>query len=316
MGSWGQSLIMKKLQNKKLQNNELFQKKYQEYKFLINNRLEKIINPNFCLSTVAKAMKYSLNIGGKRVRPTLTLAFCDMCLGSRQKALDIACAVEMIHTYSLIHDDLPCMDNDDMRRGKPACHVKFGQAIALLAGDGLLTDAFNLISKSDIESDVKIDIMQRLSDTAGYNKMILGQELDILKSELNSEKVTLENIYQTNKLKTSELIKVSAVLGCLVAKTKKNKILAAEQFGESLGMAFQIKDDIIDITGKEEIIGKPVMSDKNNKKITYIDLFGLEKCEKKVQELSEKAIEILKKEFENNIDFLVDFTNFLLDRDS
>ncbi|MBP0979275.1 MAG: polyprenyl synthetase family protein [Oscillospiraceae bacterium] len=302
---------MKKLKNNKIKNNKLFLDKYQEYKDLVNNRLEKIIDKND-ESCVAQAMRYSLNIGGKRIRPVLTLAFCESCFGFKQEALDIACAIEMIHTYSLIHDDLPCMDDDNFRRGWPACHIKFGQAIALLAGDGLLTDAFNLISKSNIEPSIKINIIKILSEATGSKKMIFGQELDINKKTKTSSKI-LDKI---NKLKTCELIKASAVLGCLVAKTNKNKILAASRFGEALGLAFQIKDDIIDVTGRQEIIGKPVMSDKNNGKLTYVDLIGESEAEKKVEELSKEAINILKKEFEGKIDFLIDLTNFLLNRES
>lgn len=287
-----------------------FLKQYEQYKSYIDDRLNILIE-EIDESEVVKAMKYSLNIGGKRIRPIFVLAFCELCEGSVDEALDIACAIEMIHTYSLIHDDLPCMDDDDLRRKKPSCHVKFGQATALLAGDALLTLAFDIISNSKIEDSDKIKIIKILSKAVGYRGMILGQDLDINLDD----KLDLKTLNKIHNLKTGQLIKASTVTGCVISNSSEIQIKAAQLYGQKVGLAFQIKDDILDIIGNEEIVGKPIFSDKNNKKVTYVNLIGIENCEKKVNELSIEAINILNSSFsDSDKDFIIDLTNFLLNR--
>ena len=287
-----------------------FLKQYEQYKSYIDDRLNILIE-DINDSQVVKAMKYSLNIGGKRIRPIFVLAFCDLCGGSIDEALDIACAIEMIHTYSLIHDDLPCMDDDNLRRGKPSCHVKFGQATALLAGDALLTLAFDIVSNSKIKDSDKIKIIKILSKAAGYRGMILGQDLDIN----SDDELDLKTLNKIHNLKTGKLIKASVVTGCVISNSSEIEIEAAQLYGKKVGLAFQIKDDILDIIGNEEVVGKPVFSDKNNKKITYVNLIGIKNCEKKVNELSTEAINILNSSFsDNNRDFIIGLTKFLLDR--
>ena len=237
-------------------------------------------------------MKYSAEGGGKRIRPVLTLEFCRVCGGDVQRAIPFACAVEMIHTYSLIHDDLPCMDNDDMRRGKPSCHKAFGEEYALLAGDGLLTLAFETLSKAE---DIKVDTFKEalftLSNLAGINGMVGGQVLD-LKAE--KSKPTLSALQTIDRLKTGALIKAACTLGCLASeKYDGQKIAAASVYAENIGLAFQIVDDILDVTSDTATLGEPVGSDDKNEKITYVKLMGIEKSQETVDELTKEAVNAL-----------------------
>lgn len=241
---------------------------------------------------VLDAMKYSAEGGGKRIRPVLTLEFCRVCGGDVQRAIPFACAVEMIHTYSLIHDDLPCMDNDDMRRGKPSCHKAFGEEYALLAGDGLLTLAFETLSKAE---DIKVDTFKEalftLSNLAGINGMVGGQVLD-LKAE--KSKPTLSALQTIDRLKTGALIKAACTLGCLASeKYDGQKIAAASVYAENIGLAFQIVDDILDVTSDTATLGKPVGSDDKNEKITYVKLMGIGKSQETVDELTKEAVNAL-----------------------
>lgn len=237
---------------------------------------------------VADAMKYSLADGGKRLRPFLIDRFYKASGGEGEKSENFQLAMECIHTYSLIHDDLPCMDNDDMRRGKPSCHKKFGEEYALLAGDGLLTLAFNIAAKTkDIPADRVIKAIEILSHKAGIDGMIGGQTVDLL-SEGKSN-VTTELLTLICSLKTGALIKASCMIGCVLAGADDTKIKAAEEYAENLGLAFQIVDDILDVTGEEAKLGKPINSDAQNEKSTFVSLFGIEKCKKIVLELTEKA---------------------------
>ena len=227
---------------------------------------------------VLDAMKDSAEGGGTRIRPVLTLEFCRVCGGDVQRAIPFACAVEMIHTYSLIHDDLPCMDNDDMRRGKPSCHKAFGEEYALLAGDGLLTLAFETLSKAEnIKVDTFKEALFTLSNLAGINGMVGGQVLD-LKAEKSKP----------------TLIKAACTLGCLASeKYDGQKIAAASVYAENIGLAFQIVDDILDVTSDTATLGKPVGSDDKNEKITYVKLMGIEKSQETVDELTKEAVNAL-----------------------
>ncbi|MGN0467290.1 MAG: polyprenyl synthetase family protein [Acutalibacteraceae bacterium] len=265
-----------------------------EYAEIINNALKALI-PESCYneSVVSDAMKYSIENGGKRIRPLLTLEFCRVCGGDINDALDFACAVEMIHTYSLIHDDLPCMDNDDMRRGKPSCHIKFGEDYALLAGDALLTQAFAVIAKSEAAKKnpgCAVKAIGVLSDLAGVNGMIGGQVVD-LKSE--GKNVPIETLEVMDSLKTGALIKASCLLGVIAANGKVEFEKAAEDYAENIGQAFQIVDDILDVTADEAQLGKPVGSDKQQNKSTYVSLLGLEQSQRRADELTAKAISSL-----------------------
>ena len=262
-------------------------------------------------SLVGEAMEYSLSAGGKRIRPMLTLAFCEMLGGVKEKALHLACAVEMIHTYSLIHDDLPCMDDDDLRRGRPSCHQKFGEATALLAGDGLLTLAFNMIAKADLQNNAKVKALDILSKKAGIIGMIGGQELDI-KNE-NNPLVTSEDLLEIYKGKTSALLEAACMLGVVATGNYNDfELKPAEEYGYNLGVAFQIIDDILDVTSTEEELGKPIGSDEDNNKVTFVSIYGVKEANEFATAYSENALDVLRN-YKNN-EFLMEFTERLLNR--
>lgn len=264
---------------------------------IVERRLIELL-PN-CLDNqdiVVEAMKYSLLNGGKRLRPVFCLEFAKMCSCDRNDALDFACAVEYIHTYSLIHDDLPCMDDDDYRRGKPSCHKKFGEATALLAGDGLLTQAFQIIGDCDLSDSKKVLATRLLAQNSGVSGMIGGQVIDL---KYESETPDLKQLLSVHRLKTGALISAACLLGCIAAGADNEKISAASRFAYNLGIAFQIKDDILDVVGNSEILGKPVGSDAENEKTTYVTLEGLEKAQNDVEKLTNAAINELSA-FDNN----------------
>lgn len=264
---------------------------------------------------VFDSMKYSVQNGGKRVRPLLTLLFCDACGGDVEKALPLACAVEYIHTYSLIHDDLPCMDDDDYRRGKPSNHKVYGEAYALLAGDGLLTAAFEKISQGYrdglYDADTAIKCVEILSSLAGARGMIGGQVID-LENENNPD-ATIEVLQMLDNLKTGALIEAACTIGCVAAKADEEKINAARNFAQKIGLAFQIKDDILDVTSTLEKLGKQTGSDIDNGKSTYVSLLGIEKCQKLVDELTDDAMSSLNVFPENTV--LKEYAQYLSKRD-
>lgn len=252
----------------------------------IDNRLEYHLNL-LNKSVVTDAMTYSVKNGGKRIRPFLALEFAKACGGDLETALDFGCAIEMIHTYSLIHDDLPCMDNDDMRRGKPSCHIAFGEDNALLAGDALLTYAFKLITlANNLPAINTISAVRYLSEYA--NGMIDGQVLDLQFEKTNP---TVEEVLSMYKLKTGCLLIASCQLGCLASdKWSQGINNVAYEYAVNLGLAFQIQDDILDIISDEATLGKPVGSDEKNEKSTIVKFFGLEKAKELVNEYTQKAI--------------------------
>ncbi len=255
---------------------------------MINDALEKYMPESDDI--VSQAMKYSVRNGGKRIRPMLTLEFCQVCGCDPVKALPFACAVEMIHTYSLIHDDLPCMDDDDYRRGKPSCHIAFGEANALLAGDALLTLAFETAAKADLPAENVVRAVRELSFSAGILGMVGGQVLDL---QNENKELTLQQLEQIHNLKTGELIRVACVLGCVAAGADDEKISAAEKYAKGIGLAFQIVDDILDVTSDAETLGKPIGSDAENQKTTYVSLMGIEKSQETAAILTQKAKDAL-----------------------
>ena len=261
------------------------------------------------------SMRYSVENGGKRVRPLLTLLFCDACGGDVKKALPVAEAVEYIHTYSLIHDDLPCMDNDDFRRGKPSNHKVYGEAFALLAGDGLLTAAFERISdfhKAGLYSaDVAVNAVYTLSHLAGSRGMIGGQVIDLI-NEDNAD-ADIDSLMLMDNLKTGALIEAACVMGCIVAEADEAKKKAAAEFAKKIGLAFQIKDDILDVTSTLEKLGKMVGSDEQNGKSTYVTLLGVDKCQELVDKLTEEAMSALDA-FDDN-EALKEYAEYLSKRD-
>ena len=271
-----------------------FEKRFSDYVRLINDAAKKYVSSasfegreSEGLKVMLEAMAYSLNNGGKRIRPMLTLEFCRVCGGDYMKAVPLALAAEMIHTYSLIHDDLPCMDNDDMRRGKPSSHKAFGEANALLAGDSLLTFAFETaLSAPEIDDRKRCETALELAKAAGCSGMIAGQVMDLANE---AKSVTVDEIKATDRLKTGEMIRVSALLGCIVSGADEEKIKAAEKYCENIGLAFQIVDDILDVTSDEATLGKPIGSDSENEKSTYVSLLGLEESAQYARELTERA---------------------------
>lgn len=277
----------------------------------INDFLENNAFENCEMSIVLDAMSYSLKNGGKRIRPLLTLYFSEIFGGNRNAAIKLGCALEMIHTYSLIHDDLPCMDNDDMRRGKPSCHIAFGEANALLAGDALLTEAFYLASQSGI-SEINLGIaVKYLSEFAGVRGMVMGQTLDL---QFENAEPSLTDIKKMYSLKTCALLKCACILGYLTSeKSDKKEIEKICEYAECLGLAFQIRDDILDIVSDSAILGKPVGSDEKNNKPTFVRLYGLEQSKILVTELTDKAISILNS-FDGKCEKLTDLTLALAER--
>lgn len=241
---------------------------------------------------VFEAMGYSLFAGGKRLRPTIMMMTAKMLGKDPEIVLPFACAMEMIHTYSLIHDDLPAMDNDDLRRGKPTNHKVFGEATAILAGDALLTKAFCVASKYDEEGVPKENVLRAISvlaDSAGADGMIGGQMIDI-----ESHNEDLELLRHLHSLKTGAIIRASGVIGAILSGADETQIKAVDEYCYNLGIAFQIQDDILDVLGDEETLGKPIGSDAENDKSTYITLLGLEKSHELSIEHTNKAIEALK----------------------
>lgn len=259
---------------------------------------------------VAEAMAYSVSAGGKRIRPVLTAEFCRVCGGTVEAALPAACALEMVHTFSLIHDDLPCMDDDDMRRGKPSCHAAFGEAQALLAGDALLNFAYEVICGGEgISAETKLALITELSKATGVNGMIGGQVIDTT----FEGKMTENELLNMYSMKTGALLKCACKMGCIAAGAGKEKILAAELYAEKLGLAFQIIDDILDVTGDEKLLGKPIGSDSDNGKTTYVTINGVKNSRKAAETLTDEALSALDA-FEDT-QFLKELTLFLLKRD-
>ena len=262
---------------------------------IINSRLEeikqKVLEKAGAQADIIEAMWYSLSAGGKRIRPVLVLEFCRICGGNEEDALPAACALEMIHTFSLIHDDLPCMDNDDMRRGKPSCHKAFGEAQALLAGDALLNFAYEILAEDgNLSAETRVKLISELSKATGVMGMIGGQVIDTTYAGEFDEKLLL-NMYS---MKTGALLKAACKMGCIAAGADKPLIEAAERYAEKLGLAFQIKDDILDMTADEKILGKPVGSDEKNGKLTFASLKGLEDSRKYAEQLTAEACGELK----------------------
>lgn len=260
-----------------------------------------------------EAMAYSANAGGKRIRPLLCTVFAELFGGSYQQALPLACAVEMVHTYSLIHDDLPCMDNDDYRRGIPSCHRQFGEATALLAGDSLLTLAFFTVAQSPEQTGADaarcLRACRELAFKAGMDGMIGGQVMDLANE---NRSVTAEILTQTDALKTSALLEAACRMGAIVAGANENDISTAGEYAYNLGIAFQIVDDILDVTGEEKELGKPIGSDAASGKNTFVSLLTLDGAQALAQEYTNRALAALKKLPDSG--FLQEFTEELLFR--
>lgn len=258
-----------------------------------------------------EAMNYSLSAGGKRIRPVLVMAFCEAMGTDYRTAKAPACAIEMIHTFSLIHDDLPAMDDDDLRRGKPSCHKAFGEAIAILAGDALSVLPFEIIADdTELSPEQKIKIISALAKATGKSGMIGGQVIDIENEQRND--VDEENLRNMYRNKTGQLIAVSCIMGCICAGADEEVINLSAEYGYKLGLAFQIIDDILDVTASTEEIGKPAGSDKEENKTTFVTLYGVEKAQQIADKITAEALECLEKIGNNS--FLSELTHTLLKR--
>ena len=287
-----------------------FDARTSEYRSFIENYL-KGIYPAFRSEPqelLFDAMEYSLLAGGKRLRPIFVLDFCRMCGGNWENAAPFAAALEMIHTYSLIHDDLPSMDNDDYRRGRKTNHKVYGEAMAILAGDGLLTDAFLIASSAKLPNPSQMALAIRvLAQNAGSLGMVGGQVLDIMSEE---RQISEKEIIDIQSRKTGALINAACVLGVIAAGGSEEQLAAAAGFAGALGLAFQIRDDMLDVIGTQEEMGKGVGTDAV--KNTFVRLYGLEKCEELVKKYTDTAIEILSA-FEDN-SYMIQLAKSLTDR--
>jgi len=265
--------------------------------------------------SVFDAMRYSLMNGGKRIRPALVLEFARINgLSDMSAAMPFACAIEMIHTYSLIHDDLPCMDNDDLRRGKPSCHVAFGEDIALLAGDALLSLAFETASKADfknISPENVVKCINELAFASGAEGMVGGQVIDLL---TEGKEISEDTLKEMHFGKTGRMIICAAKMGCICANADAKALEAATEYAHNIGRVFQIVDDILDITGDEKILGKPIGSDAANSKTTYATLLGVDGAFALASELTEKAKESLQCVYGDSADALCGLADMLLNR--
>jgi len=279
----------------------------------IENELEKCCNEFFYEdSAVAQAARYSLLKAGKRIRAVLLFLTAEMCDADWREKLRLACAVEMIHCYSLIHDDLPCMDNDDMRRGKPSCHKAFGEAIALLAGDALLGCGLEAVANDKyLSAEEKVLAMQAVTKAMGPRGMIYGQEIDL---EYENKKADKETLNKIHRHKTGRMISLCGTLGSTGTVLTENQKEALELFFGNIGLVFQIIDDILDVEGDENELGKPVGSDADNNKSTFISLYGLEESRKIASSLTKQANIALKTAFGDKSDTLILYTKFLLNR--
>ena len=285
-----------------------YQKQYAAYQQAIEAYLEGLFSTDAPYGRLQEAMRYSILGGGKRIRPVLTLELARLGGLDWQLALPYACALELVHNYSLIHDDLPCMDDDDLRRGKPTTHKAFGETLAVLAGDALQPEAFRLIAQAPGMTDgSRVDAALVLARACGADGMVAGQVLDTLCGIDTEEQ--LRGMY---RLKTGVMISAAAELGCVAAGMSREKRQQAVAYADRLGLAFQIRDDMLDVIGDEAVFGKPIGSDREEGKITYVDVLGLEGCAWAVEETTRLAKEALSGW--EDTDFLFTLADQLVDR--
>ena len=266
---------------------QVFQTRYETYRTAVESYLETLFAGRPDWRDLYESMRYSLLAGGKRIRPVLTLEFARLAgLADWKTALPMACALELVHTYSLIHDDLPCMDDDDLRRGRPTNHKVYGEATAILAGDGLLTAAFQVLAGASLPAERVVEAVACLSREAGPEGMVGGQALDMAGE---GRALTRKELERLQSLKTGALISAAAELGCIAAGGTAEQRAAVRTYAQCLGRAFQIQDDILDVTGTAEELGKPAGSDQVNEKSTFVTALGLEESHALVHRLTDQA---------------------------
>ncbi|YCA42834.1 polyprenyl synthetase family protein [Bacillus sp. JZ8] len=270
-----------------------------EYKKLVEELLPTQIEALQMPSLLKESMLYSLTAGGKRIRPILLLATLEAFGKDKSLGYEAACAVEMIHTYSLIHDDLPSMDDDDLRRGKPTNHKVFGEAAAILAGDALLTYSFQIVTKANLSPETKLLVIEELARAAGAEGMVGGQMADI---EGEEKKLSLKELEYIHEHKTGKLLSFGIIAGAIIAGASEDQLSHLKNFSHHLGLAFQIQDDILDIEGNEQLLGKPVGSDTGNDKATYPALLGMENAKEKLQyHMGQAIMELEKAEIQDSM---------------
>jgi len=282
-----------------------------EYKKYVDAKLSEYFKPSgLSYDGLLESMHYSLTAGGKRIRPMLVLEFCRISGGNIEKTLPVACAIEMLHTYSLIHDDLPCMDNDALRRGKPTNHVVYGECTATLAGDALQAEAFGTIARSQLPAEARVTCVEILADAVGSDGMCAGQYLDMVgEHKLLSE----DELNDINSRKTGSLLTAACRMGVAAAGGNKAMLDAAAQYGACVGAAFQIRDDILDVISTSEELGKPIGSDAQEHKNTYMTLLGEYKCMQMIEKLTDQAKNAIAGAFEDT-KFLCELADSMVTR--
>ncbi len=283
--------------------------KLNQYNDIVEAKMQEYLCKKDIPEELQKAMAYSVFAGGKRLRPALVLASCELFCDDLEKALPFACAIEFIHTYSLVHDDLPSMDNDDWRRGRLTSHKVFGEDKAILAGDGLLSYAFDIMLDNCVDKNT-INAARYISKSAGVNGMVAGQWVDV---GSNGKKISEEVMHYIHSNKTAALIIGALKAGASCGGATENEIKTIEEYGNCIGYTFQIIDDILDVIGNQEELGKATGSDEANNKTTYVTLFGIEGAKKQAQEYTDKAISIMDKYGDKAL-FFKELATYLLNR--
>lgn len=276
---------------------------------MAENELEKALSggEDMPQHRLIEAMRYSLLAGGKRIRPVLVFAFCEATGEKPETALPAAVAIEMLHTYTLIHDDLPCMDNDELRRGKPTNHIVFGEFTATLAGDALQAEAFGTILRSELPAEVRADCAEALANSAGIDGVCGGQQLDM---EGNGKALSEQELTEVQTRKTGSLLAAACLMGAIVGGANEKQREAALIYGSALGVSFQIRDDMLDEISTTQELGKPIGSDKREEKATFMSLYGREECERRIDRLTQYAKKTAEEAFPEPR-FLMDFADEL-----
>ncbi|MGB5749641.1 MAG: polyprenyl synthetase family protein [Desulfobacterales bacterium] len=281
---------------------------------IIDASLEKMLQDSNSSKTLVTAMKYSLMAGGKRIRPVLCLAACEAVGGVAEDALTAACALEMIHTYSLIHDDLPAMDDDELRRGKATCHITFNEATAILAGDALLTLAFEVLSSVQFDDGNQafrwLQVIRLVSKAAGYQGMIQGQMLDIASEGI---KLSADELETMHRLKTGALIETSLACGALLGGADRRQRDLINDYGRKIGLAFQVADDILNVEGNPELMGKAVGTDRQREKSTYPSVLGIQAAREFSKKLVQEALQAIET-FDKQADPLRGIARYIIER--
>ena len=282
---------------------------YEAYRAMAENEIEKAFEGGEELPQrrLIEAMRYSLLAGGKRIRPVLVLAFCEATGKAPEAALPAAVAIEMLHTYTLIHDDLPCMDNDELRRGKPTNHIVYGEFTATLAGDALQAEAFGKILRSELPAEVRADCAEALANAAGIDGVCGGQQLDM---EGNGKALSEQELTEIQTRKTGSLLAAACLMGAIVGGSDEKQREAALIYGSALGVAFQIRDDMLDELSTTQELGKPIGSDKRTEKATFMSLYGKDECERRIGVLTKYAKKTVLEAFPEPM-FLMDFADEL-----